>query len=112
VLWRVGWNVVRIRRGDSKDNGHNGNTWRYVSAYRATKATYAQDADALSVLRTARRRGCLLLMRAAVWAADAVDRIQRREHHQHQDGGEPTHLPIICATRLLLFDMSSAVEHP
>jgi hypothetical protein len=35
-------------------------------------------------------------VRAAVRAAHAVDRVQRREDHQHQDGREPAHLTIMC----------------
>jgi hypothetical protein len=30
-------------------------------------------------------------VRATVRAADAVDRVQRREYQQHQDGREPHH---------------------
>jgi hypothetical protein len=50
-------------------------------------------------------------MRAAVGAADTVDRIQRRENDKHQNDGEPTHLSIICNGPEIV-DTARPVEHP
>lgn len=93
MLRRVFWDLVRIRRRDSRNDGHDGNTWRQVFKHRTAEATHAQDADALTALRTTRRRGRLLLVGAAVRAADAIDRVQRSEYREHHDGCEPAHLP-------------------
>ena len=101
MLERVGWNVVRIRRRDSCDSGHDGNTWREVFGYGATETTHAQDADAITRLGKTRRGGRLFLVRAAIRAADAVDRVQRRKDHQQQDGRELAHLPIMCRRALV-----------
>jgi hypothetical protein len=52
-------------------------------------------------------RGRFALVRAAVRAADAIDRVQRREQDQDRGGQEPSHELII-----LWFDSVPAVEHP
>jgi hypothetical protein len=85
---------VWIGHGDACDARSDEIGWSQVFDDRTLKPARAQHADAIRGCRI-RPRGCLLFMRAAVGAADTVDRIQGCENDKYPNGGEPAHLSII-----------------
>jgi hypothetical protein len=60
-------------------------------------ATEAQQAAAVSRMVAALLRSRFALMGAAIRAADAIDRVQRRKQGQEHGGHEPSHaLIMVC----------------
>jgi hypothetical protein len=96
MVRRFRCDVVWTRHRNSCEKRDEGNTRRQVFREGIAEATDTQHAGALG-RRCARGRRLALLVCAAVRATDAVDRVQGREQDDYQDGGEPTHLPIIGA---------------
>ena len=63
-------------------------------------ATEAQQAAAVSRMVAALLRGRFTLVGAAIRAADAIDRVQRRKQGQEHGGHEPSHaLIMVCFLR-------------